>query len=245
MTYPIRHHNTTLIRFLLSLIALYFLIDIFGGYALEKLVKYRLNSYVNDTPYRLYDISYRTINISISDRAVRVGRIKVIPRKNAFDSIKNNKISMLAYFEADTFYFEGLSILKLILFNELKLEEIVGNNPTVKIYFNPEAKVNPKKSGVTGNVINDRLQNGYIKNFNIINGNFFIYKIPAKDSLYFKLTSSTLKIEDIEISPKAKEQINKVKFKTFHFASGKLFGGFIDHYTVKADSIILNRDTRT
>jgi len=113
-----KKHNKILIRILLSLIALYFVIDIFGGYALESIVKKRLNSYVNNEPDRLYDITYRTINISIADRAVRLGKIRVAPRQNAIDSIKSNKISMLTYIEADTFYFDGLSFVKLILFNK-------------------------------------------------------------------------------------------------------------------------------
>ena len=240
-----KKHNRILIRILLSLIALYFVIDIFGGYALESIVKKRLNSYVNNKPGRLYDISYRTINISIADRAVRLGKIRVAPRQNAIDSIKSNKISMLTYFEADTFYFDGLSFMKLILFNELNLKNIVSNNPIVKIYFNPEAKTSPKKSGVTVNIVSNRLQHGYVDNFKIKNGNFYIYKMPSKDSLYFKLNSSILTIEQINISPKAKEQIDKVKFRTFHFSSGHLYSGFVDHYLIKADSIILDRDTRT
>jgi len=240
-----RKHNKILVRIILSLIALYFVIDIFGGYALETIVKNRLNSYVNDTPDRLYDISYRSMNISVSDRAVRLGKIKIIPRQNAIDSIKNNKLSMLIYFEADTFYFEGLSFLKLILFNDLKLEEIVSNNPVVKIYFNPKAKVSPKKSGVTSNVINEKLNHGYIRHFNIENGNFYVYKVPSKDSLYFRLNSSSLIIEEVQISPKEKEQIEKVKFKTFHFASGQLYGSFVENYYLSADSINLDRDTKS
>ena len=240
-----KKHNKILVRIILSLIALYFVIDIFGGYALETIVKNRLNSYVNDTPDRLYDISYRSMNISVSDRAVRLGKIKIIPRQNAIDSIKNNKLSMLIYFEADTFYFEGLSFLKLILFNDLKLEEIVSNNPVVKIYFNPKAKVSPKKSGVTSNVINEKLNHGYIRHFNIENGNFYVYKVPSKDSLYFRLNSSSLIIEEVQISPKEKEQIEKVKFKTFHFASGQLYGSFVENYYLSADSINLDRDTKS
>ncbi len=240
-----KKHNKILIRILLSLIALYFVIDIFGGYALESIVKKRLNSYVNNEPDRLYDITYRTINISIADRAVRLGKIRVAPRQNAIDSIKSNKISMLTYIEADTFYFDGLSFVKLILFNELKLNNIVSNNPIVKIYFNPKAKIPPKKSGVTVNIISERLHHGYINHFKINNGNFYVYKVPSKDSLYFKLNSSTLTIEQIDISPEANEQIDKVKFKTFHFSSGHLYGGFVDRYLIRADSIILDRDTRT
>ncbi len=240
-----KKHNKVLIRLILSLIALYFLIDIFGGYALESIVKTRLHSYVNDKPDRLYDISYRTINISIADRAIRLGKIKIAPRQNAIDSIRKNKISTLTYFEADTFYFDGLSFVKLILFNELKLQNIVSNNPVVKIYFNPKAKSPAKKSGVTGNVVSDKMHYGYIDHFKIKNGNFYIYKIPSKDSLYFKLNSSTLNIEKIEISPKAKKQIEIVKFKTFHFSSGHLYGGFVDNYRISADSITLDHDTRT
>ena len=240
-----KKHTRLFSKIILSIIALYFIVDIFGGFVLETVVKNRLHSYINYTPGRFYDITYRTINISVSDRAVRLGKIKIVPRQNAIDSIKANKISMLAYFEADTFYFEGLSFMRLILFNEIKLEEIASNNPTVKIYFNPKAKVHPKKSGVTVNVINERLHHGYIKNFDINNGNFYIYKIPSNDSLYFKLNSSVLQIEDVEISPKEKDHIDKVKFKTFHFSSGELYGSFIDQYTIKADSIRLDQDTRS
>ena len=240
-----KRHNKIFSRIILSLIALYFVIDIFGGYALETIVKSRLKSYVNKTPDRLYDISYRTINISISDRAVRLGKIKISPRQNAIDSIKHNKLSMLTYFEADTFYFEGLSFMKLILFNEVKLEEIVSNNPIVKIYFNPKAKTSPKESGMTGNIVSNNLHYGFIKLFKINNGNFYVYKIPSKDSLYFKLNSSTLLTEQIEIAPKAGENTDKVKFKTFRFSSGQLYGGFVNNYTIKTDSIKLDHKTRT
>ncbi len=239
-----RRHKI-IVRTILILIGIYFLIDIFGGYVVETIIKNRLESYINDTPDRLYDISYRTIEISIADRAVRLGKIKVEPRQNAIDSIMQNKLSTLTYFETDTFYFEGFSFVKLILFNKLKLEEIFSRNPIVKIYINPKAKIPPKESGVTANTINTKLKKGYIKYFKIENGNFYIYKVPSKDSLYFKLNSSNLIVDKIDISPDARETIDKVRFRTFHFSASKMFGDFIEHYSIKTDSIKLEQNTKT
>jgi len=238
-----KKHNI-IVRIILILIAAYFIVDIFGGYAIETIIKNKLHSYINNTPDRLYDISYRTINISIADRAVRLGKISIMPRMNAIDSMKKNKVSMLVSFKADTFYFDGLSFFKMIVFNKIKLENIVSNNPVIKMYFNPKAPEMPKESGISANIINEKLKHANIKYFKIENGNLYIIRIPSKDSIWFRINSSHLLVKDIQIWPKA-DIVNKVKYESLDFTSNTLYGGFVKNYDIKADSISINSKERS
>jgi hypothetical protein len=228
----------------LAFIAIYFALNIFLDPLLEKMVYKRLDSYINNTPNRLYDITYRNFEISIHDRAVRLGRINITPTKIATDSMMKNNLSMLISFEADSFYFDGLSIFKLLVLDNFKFEQIASRNPTVKIYLNPKAKVTPHKSSVATNIFSNKFKSGHINKFKIEDGNLYIINLPLKDSIFFKLNSSFLTIDNITIDPSEKNIIDRVKFKFMHFSSGALYGNFIDNYDVKADSIELNSKSR-
>ncbi len=231
-------------RTVIVIIAIYFALNIFLDPLLEKMVYKRLDSYINSTPNRLYDITYRNFEISIHDRAVRLGRINVTPTKIAIDSMLNNNLSMLISFEADSFYFDGLSIFKLLVLNNFKFDQVASRNPTVKIYLNPKAKVTPRKSSVATNILSNKVKTGYIHKFRIEDGNFYIVNLPIKDSIYFKLNSSFLTVDNITIDPSEKNIINRLKFKYLQFSSGTLYGGFIDEYDIKSDSIKFDTKNR-
>ena len=243
MTRIKKHKTFSIVVIIMT--AIYLILTLFLDPVLESMVRKRLDSYVNDSPDRLYDIVYNNFQISVSDRAIRIGHVKISPRKLAIDSMKNNKLSMLISFKADSFYFDGLSIFKLLALNKLKLESIVSNRPTVKVYLNHKAKAPPKKSGLANSIISNKLKHGFIHNFKIKNGNFYIIKIPTKDSIYFKLNSSSFIVNDISIEPYEDDPISIIKFDSLLFTSGALYGGFIENYDIKADSIKLSTKHKT
>ncbi len=231
-------------RTVIILIVTYFAVNILTDSLLEKMVYNRLDSYINNTPNRLYDITYRSLEISIHDRAVRVGQIKITPREIAIDSMTKNKLSMLVSFKADSFYFDGLSIFKLLVLNKFKFEEIASRNPLVKIYVNPKAKITPNKSSVATNILSNKFKSGYINKFKIEDGNFYILNTPLKDSVFFKLNSSFLLVDKISIEPDKKNIVDKISFNHLLFSSGALYGGLIDKYNIKADSIKFDTNGR-
>ena len=227
------------------LVTIYIIPNFFLDSVLEGIVHEKLDSYINNTPERLYDIKYQDFKISVSDRAVRVGRVNITPTKLAMDSLMKNKLSMLISFKADSFYFDGLSFFKLILFNKIKLRELVANSPTVKMYINPQSKKYPKESGIAGNLVSNKLTDAFINKLSLNNSNFSIIRLTLKDSIYFKLSNSSLNVDGVSIQPGETNPLNRVKYKFMQFSSGALYGGFIDNYDLKANSIRMNSKSRT
>lgn len=204
---------------------------------LEHLVERRLNSYINNTPERLYDIGYGTLDISVSDRAVRIGKLNIEPRKMAKDSMINNHLSMLMSVKIDSFYFDGLKLFKLLVLDKLEFDEIVADRPEVKYYFNPKAKAPPEEGKVAANVFSDKLKHALLHHFKVENGNYFAIQLPLADSIYFEMDSSTVIVDEISIEPSQKDPFKMVYFDSLHFVSGKFYGGFVKHYRIDARSI--------
>lgn len=232
-------------RTLLALIILYFIFDITGGTVLERIVEKKLTVYINNTPDRLYDISFRDLNISVAHRSIRLGKVKFIPRANAMDSLRNKKISMLISFKADSFYFDGLSFFKLLVLYKIELTNLVANSPIIKMYINPYSKKHPKESGLADNTASNKLKQAFIHKFIISNSNFTIIKLTSKDSIFLKLDNSSLSVDEILIEPAKKNPLDRVKYKSMQFLSGALYGGFVNKYNLEADSIMMNSINKT
>jgi len=204
---------------------------------LEYMVKERLHSYINNTPERLYDISFGTLDISLSERAVHLGKIRVTPRKPAIDSMKNNQLSMLMSVEVDSFYFDGLGLYKLLIQNKLEVDEIVASKPYVKYYFNPEAKSPPEEGKVVNNVFSENLKYALIHRFRVDNGQYLAIQLPVEDSIYFKMDSSSVVVDEISIDPLGENPFNMVTFDSLQFISGTFYGGFVKNYRIDARAI--------
>lgn len=214
----------------LVLIMYYVVIDDY----LEHMVRQRLHSYINETPERLYDISYNTLDISLSDRAVHVGEISVMPRKPAIDSMRNNQMSMLMSVEVDSFYFDGLGLFKLLVLNELEVDKIVASSPHVKYYFNPEAKSPQEEGKVVNNVFSENLKHALIHRFKVDNGRYLAIQLPIEDSIYFKMDSASMVADEISIDPLAENPLKMVSFDSLQFISGMFYGGFVKNYRIDA-----------
>jgi len=224
---------TGLVLVSLILILYFFAVDDF----LEYMVKQRLHSYINNTPDRLYDISYETLDISLADRAVRAGKISVLPRKQAIDSMRNDHLSMLMSVEVDSFYFDGLGLFKLLVLNKLEINEVVASRPVVKYYFNREAKTPPQEGKVVDNVFSDKLKHAFLHRFKVDNGQYYAIRLPIEDSVYFRMDSSSLLIDEISIDPSQKNPFKMVVFDSLQFISGRFYGGFVENYRIDARSI--------
>ncbi len=220
----------------LLMIVYFFVLDAF----LENLVKSKLNSYINNTPGRVYDISYRNLDISVSNRAVRIGGLNILPRKHAVDSMKNNKLSMLISVKVDSFYFEGLKLFKLLVLNKVEFEEIIADRPEITYYFNPKGKIPPQKAKLTSNVLTDKLKHASVRHIKVENGTYYAIKLPVRDSIYFKLDSSTLIADNVIIEPAHENPFRKVYFDSMLMVSKNFYGGFVKNYKIEADEMELS-----
>ena len=224
-----------ILLFIFAGIVLLYLIIIFTfDIFLENLVKKRLNSYINSSPQRLYDIHYDQLDISVHDRAVGIGHLYILPRKNAIDSMRRNHLSMLVSAKVDSFHLDGLHLFKLLMLNRVEIEEIVAERPEIKYYFNKDAKVPPEKGEITTNVLTDKLKHALIHHFKIDNGRYYVIRIPVRDSIYFSLDSSTLLANNIVLELENENPFRKVYFDSLLLVSRDFYGGFIKDYKMEA-----------
>ncbi len=169
--------------FILSAIALYFIVHMILGFWIEN----KLEKLINSNPDRKYDIHYENIDLNWSYDGLVLEDLTIVPLsgKQGSTTITGNLESLI---------FDGLKWTKLLLNNELELEVLYFEGPQLELEITGNKKEHPKSGKSFQELFADILSRVHLIDFKLTNGSVRVWEADSTE------TNEILVMPDINIS---------------------------------------------
>lgn len=165
---------------------------------LEKALKTKLSSLLQQDKERLYDYRFDHIEIGFLSGDIVISGLKLIPRSHIIDSLAGRGDIRKQIFSAslEEFRLGGLKSWKFLLSDEVVIRHIILDRASFVIYRNANAPIASGKE-VAKDILVPTLEFASIDSFKIINSNFSIWNVGEDSARAFSLDSAEFYIYNL------------------------------------------------
>ena len=222
---------------ILGVLALLFVVYQGVLFFIEPILENRLRAFLNNNPKVDHIYEFDHINMNMVTTTLEVIDLKVRPKDSTMVNLKNFKRSNAINIENANIIISGVPVWKYFFSKELIINEIIIENPSVKVFFTNKSD-SPGNSVIMQEIFPQLLNKGEINRFRLNDGSFEVIDIEREKPL-FKTDSVYVLFEDAMVDEKTLKYMMGMDFEKMALNSGGFNIAIDSNYTISSESIFI------
>lgn len=228
---------------LLAIPALIFLIASLNRY-LEHLVENELLENINLDPKRAYDYQIGDVSIGIIRGTITIDSLQVVPQDDFVDSLHEDKQKDVVWLNVDQFALSGLSIWRLLVFNDIIIDNIDIRDPHFNYVLNPITRQEPKPI-VLSKVFSDVFEIASIGQIAIYDADFTFTDISLDTLPSFALNVEDIHLRDIVIDSASLNGLIPIGLDALEIEFGRISADISEYNSIEIAGLSITAEDST
>ncbi|MDZ7604502.1 MAG: hypothetical protein U5K79_02715 [Cyclobacteriaceae bacterium] len=216
---------------------------IFLNTFLENRVKSTLQGYINTSPDRPYDYSYKDISIQLLRGNTYLTEVKISPRPTTMGNLVGQKARFTIDAQIDTLALRGLSVFQLLANGSIDIDKILVDNVHFRYFFNRDY-TSPdsveKRAFVLQDVFSENLKTVKIGEIQLRDISAYMNDINDKDTIFLSFDSANMVWKDLYTDDVIIRNLQPFTYSSLQMSAKNFIGNMIKSHTIRVRSFSLN-----
>ncbi|MBT29699.1 MAG: hypothetical protein CMO01_08550, partial [Thalassobius sp.] len=204
---------------------------------IEPILENRLHAFLDDNPDLDHVYDFERIKLNMVTTTLEVVELTVKPKETTLDSLKDYQRSNVINIENANIIISGVPVWKYFFSKELIINEIIIENPKVKVYFTNKSE-SPGNTVLMQEIFSNLLNKGEIKRFRLNQATFEVFDIDKKKPLFFTDSVFVL-FENALVDKNTLQYMMGMDFEKMALNSAGFKIAIDSNYTIASESIFI------